>query len=193
MRELARQILARPEYAQATSDTRLQAFLRGLLEELGRLGVLRVDAPVLYWSMVIGLLAVLAAMIVQIVRAIRTALRLPEPEHWTAAATGEIPIDPVGQADKLAAQGRYLEAAHRLMLASLRALAERAVIELTPERSNRWIRMALRTSNLAQNLGEELDELIERTERRWFGNREDDPEIYANWRSAFERLSSALG
>jgi hypothetical protein len=97
------------------------------------------------------------------------------------------------EAESLAASGRYLDAAHRLMLASFRTLAER-VIELRPDRSNRWIRAALRGSTLAENLAAEIDALVERTERRWFGDRArdpaNDPEIYARWRSAFEQLSS---
>lgn len=192
IRELAHQILARSEYAHAVSDKRLEAVERAILEELTRLGILRVDAPVLYWTIMIGLVAVLGAMIFQLVRTLRSALRMPQPEPRAAITSGQTPVDPIAQADRLAANGRYLEAAHRLMLASFRALAERSVIELTPERSNRWIREALRGSNLAKNLAGELDELIGQTEHRWFGKRENDPEIYAIWRSAFERLSSAL-
>ena len=78
------------------------------------------------------------------------------------------------EAESLAASGRYLDAAHRLMLASFRTLAERSVIELRPDRSNRWIRAALRGSTLAENLAAELDALVERTERRWFGDRVRD-------------------
>jgi hypothetical protein len=76
------------------------------------------------------------------------------------------------------------------MLVCFRTLAERSVIELRPDRSNRWIRAALRGSTLAENLAAEIDALVERTERRWFGDRQNDPEIYARWRSTFEQLSS---
>src|SRR5260370_1020657 len=34
--------------------------------------------------------------------------------------------------------------------------------------------------------------IVAHTERRWFGRREDDPEIYTQWLSAFERLSAEL-
>jgi hypothetical protein len=88
----------------------------------------------------------------------------------------------------LAADGRYLEAAHRLMLASFRALAERSVIELRPDRPNRWIRTALLGSSLAEGLALEIGALIEQTERLWFGDRQNDPGVYARWRSTFERL-----
>jgi hypothetical protein len=98
------------------------------------------------------------------------------------------------EADARAASGRYLDAAHRLMLASFRTLAERSLIELRPDRSNSWIREALRGSTLGGSLAGEIDALVERTERRWFGDRTrdrmKDPEIYARWRSAFEQLSS---
>ena len=52
---------------------------------------------------------------------------------------------------------------------------------------------ALRRSTLGGNLAAELDSLVERTERRWFGDRSrdssNDPEIYARWRTAFAQLS----
>ena len=91
----------------------------------------------------------------------------------------------------LAASGNFLEAAHNLMIASFRTLAERSVIELRPDRSNRWIRRALRDSQLNGELVGEIDRLVARTERQWFGDRENSPEIYSDWRSAFDQLSRA--
>ena len=92
----------------------------------------------------------------------------------------------------LAASGRFLEAAHNLMIASFRTLAERSVIDLRPDRSNRWIRRALRDSQLNGNLVGEIDSLVMRTERLWFGDRENTPDIYSQWKAAFDQLSSAV-
>ncbi len=118
-------------------------------------------------------------------------MKEPEPASAQRSFAVDSP-DLAREAESLAAGGRYLDAAHRLMLASFRTLAERSLIELRPDRSNRWIRSALRGSPLAQGLAVEIDALVERTERRWFGNRAEDPEIYARWRSAYEQLSAPV-
>ena len=190
IRELARRILARPEYAHATSDGAVAPLVRKIFQWLGHLAILRVEAPVLYWAIILGLFAALLGMVTHLVWTLRAAMRAPEPQTQQAAVSRTI-RDLPAEADTLAVSGRYLEAAHRLMIASFYALAERSVIELRPDRSNRWIRAALRGSNLPQSLALELDALVERTELRWFGERENDPEIYAQWRSAFDQLSSA--
>jgi len=89
----------------------------------------------------------------------------------------------------LASNGSYLDAAHALMIASFRTLGERSVIELRPDRANRWIRGALRDSNLGRELSLNLENLIDQTERHWFGDRENDPAIYSQWRTAYSELT----
>ncbi len=190
IRELAHQILARPEYANATSNKYVAELLRRILGWINNLGALQFKDPFLYWIVIVALVVVLVALVTHLVWTLRAALRAPEPSGRPVIGGRTMP-DLAGEADALAADGRYLEAAHRLMLASFRALAETSVIELSPERSNRWIRAALRESSLAQPLAVELDALVERTERKWFGERANDARIYAEWRSAFERLTSA--
>ncbi len=194
VRELAGKILARPEYAGATgTQSKFESWLFRLLDRIlhwfSGMEVLRDTSPVLYWLMVIAIAAVCGALVAHVTWTIWIAMTAPEPAASERASSASLP-DLAREAESLAASGRYLDAAHRLMLASFRTLAERSVIELRPDRSNRWIRAALRGSTLAENLAAELDALVERTERRWFGDRINDPEIYARWRSAFEQLSS---
>lgn len=189
IRHLAHQILARPEYGNATSNTYVADLIHRILAWIDNLGVLRFKDPFLYWTIMIALVLVFVALVAHLVWTLRAALRAPEPPDRPVVGGRTMP-DLAREADALAADGRYLEAAHRLMLASFRTLAENSVIELSPERSNRWIRAALRESSLAQPLAVELDALVERTERKWFGERANDPRIYAEWRSAFERLTS---
>ncbi|HLI81213.1 MAG TPA: hypothetical protein VKV03_14595 [Candidatus Binataceae bacterium] len=194
VRSLAGKILARPEYAgavglNAKAESQLLKWLEAILKPISRLEVLRSSSPLLYWMIVIAIAGICGALIAHVTWTIATALRAPEPSQPSREFGGNLP-DLEREADSLAASGRYLDAAHRLMLACFRTLAERSVIELRPDRSNRWIRAALRGSALAENLAVEIDTLVERTERRWFGDRQNDPEIYARWRSAFEQLSS---
>jgi hypothetical protein len=49
----------------------------------------------------------------------------------------------------------------------------------------------LRDSQLNGQLVGEIDRLVARTERQWFGDRENSPDIYSDWRSAFDQLSRA--
>jgi hypothetical protein len=185
--KLTAEILARPEYARATGrDPILVRLLTWLLDKLGKLEVLRVEAPVLYWTIMAVIALVLAGIIAHLIWTLWVALSAPEPatERWEALSRRDL----AREAEALAADGRYLEAAHRLMLASFRALAERSVIELRPDRPNRWIRTALLRSPLAEGLALEIGALIEQTERLWFGDRQNDPGIYSRWRSTFERL-----
>lgn len=198
VRELAGKILARPEYAGATGahskvESWLYRFFHWVLQWFSGLEVMRDSSPILYWLIVLAIAAVSVALIAHVTWTIWIAMTAPEPASPGRASSASLP-DLAREAEALAASGRYLDAAHRLMLASFRTLAERSVIELRPDRSNRWIRAALRGSALAENLATEIDALVERTERRWFGDRArdrtNDPEIYARWRSAFEQLSS---
>ncbi len=204
VRELAGQILARPEYAAATgAQSKVQSWLLRVLDRILHwftgLQVLRDSSPLLYWMIVLAIAGLCAALIAHVAWTIWLAMTAPDPAQAAPAPSANFP-DLAREAEALAASGRYLDGAHRLMLATFRILAERSVIELRPDRSNRWIRAALRGSSLAENLALEIDALMERTERRWFGDRartrdsarnsEDDPEIYARWRSAFAQLSS---
>ena len=198
VRDLAGKILARPEYAGANgihskAESWLVRFLDRILHEFSRLEVLRASSPLLYWLIVLAIAGTCVGLIGHVTWTIWIAMTAPEPASSNGASGASLP-DLAREAEALAAGGRYLDAAHRLMLASFRTLAERSVIELRPDRSNRWIRAALRGSTLAENLAAELDALVERTERRWFGDRArdraNDPEIYARWRSAYEQLSS---
>ena len=196
VRQLAGNILARPEYAgavglNAKAESSLVRWLEKLLKPILSIEVLRDTSPLLFWIIVLAIALVCGALIAHVAWTISTALRAPEPAAPSRDFGGN-PPDLAREAESLAQSGRYLDAAHRMMLACFRTLAERSVIELRPDRSNRWIRAALRGSTLAENLATEIDALVERTERRWFGDRQNDPEIYARWRSAFEQLSSQV-
>ena len=192
IRDLAHEILARPEYAAARptpAETWFLSMLRRLFDWLENLGSLRETAPGLYWLILVGLLVVFVLLVAQIVWSISAALSAPEPQE-RLGSTGQL-RDPAADAEQLAAAGNFLEAAHSLMIASFRTLAERSVIDLRPDRSNRWIRRALRDSKLNEELVTEIDRLVARTERHWFGDRENRADIYAQWKSAFDQLSHA--
>lgn len=191
VRDLATKILKRPEYAGAhpyTPPSWLASILRWMFGWLRNLDALHVSAPGLYWLVMVAMFAVFALLVAHIAWTISVAMRMRNPAE-PPAAPGSEPRDPALEAEQLAATARYLEAAHYLMIASFRTLAETSVIDLRPDRPNRWIRMALRDSRLEPALAVRIEGLIERTERHWFGDRDNDPAIYSQWRSAYMELS----
>lgn len=189
VRGLAREILSRSEFpSHADPQSTLEQWMRRFFESIDKLGVIHDTAPILYWTIIAVSLIVGLGLLTHVIYTVYAALSAPEPSRRSLATAGG--PDLKREAEELAAAGSFLEAAHRLMIASFRALAEHAVIDLRPDRPNRWIRAALRGSALAESLAAEIDSLVERTERQWFGDRQNDPEIYLQWQSAFERLST---
>jgi hypothetical protein len=192
VRKLAAEILSRREFEAAkpsSFQTAFQKWLDWFVSLVQRLQLIHDTSPVLYWTIMAAMLLLVAAIVTHIVLTIRLATRVAEPRAKISAH--QAPPDLAARAESLAAAGRYLEAAHWLMIASFRALGERSVIELRPDRSNAWIRAALGKSQLPGGLAVEIAGLVARTEVKWFGERADEPEIYSQWKSAFERLRAA--
>ena len=113
----------------------------------------------------------------------------PEPDPEIAPD----PRDFAREARQLAEEGRYLEAAHQLFLASLQRVVQARMIELQPNHTNRVIRTALESSSIPSALRVELVELVRTTDRAWFRNRADDPELYARWAEAYGQLVQVTG
>ncbi len=193
VRDLAAQILSRPEFSAArpsAADKWFASLRQHFIDWLNQLFELHASAPGLYWLILIATFLIFALLVAHIAWTISIALRAPVPAPRTPFT--EASANPIADAERMAQAGSYLEAAHTLMIATFRTLAERFVIELRPDRSNRWIRRALQGSNLDKPLARRIAELIERTERHWFGDRDSRPEIYAEWRTAFDELSQAI-
>jgi hypothetical protein len=189
VKNLTAAILRRSEFDGATE--KLPAWihwLQGFLRFLEKFHALYHSSPRLYWFLLIMLFIATATLIVYIVRSLRLVMTLAEPSPPQFSSTCVWP-DPLAEANRLAAAGSYLDAAHYLMIASFDLLARHSIIELRPDRPNRWIRDALQNSRLVRSLADEINSLVVHTEYLWFGGRLNDPEIYSQWLSAFERLS----
>ncbi len=190
IRAMASEILARREFAAIHEPNSWfdQVLLR-LLKWLGKFGTLRIHSPALYWCVVAACsLLVLTLVTRTIVSIARVMNAPPRPEGFVSSSDVR---DLAAESEALAAAGDHLGGAHLLMIASFHTHAARSMIELRPDRSNRWIRAALLKSSLDEKLTIEIAGLVERTEWRWFGDRRNDPAIYAQWRSAFDKLSIA--
>ena len=191
VQKLTAEILARPEFANAAPAAPFWIqWLHQLSRWLQRLQVLHDSAPVLYWTIFAAALAASVAVIAHTIHVLRIAMN-GTADSAPGLSDPRTAPDLVREARHLAAAGKYLEAGHRLMIASFHALADRSLIDLRPDRSNQWIRGAVRKSALPTLLADDLDALVTRTERHWFGARENDPDLYQQWLSVLERLAAA--
>jgi len=189
IRALAAEILQRPEYAAARDQAELLDYLRWFLELLDRFHALRLSAPGIYWLIVGALLLALVLLVAHISWSISRALR-----DSAAVEKGIRPAPPadfLGDARRLAADGHHLEAAHRLLLATLQHSARAGLIELRPEDTNRRLRGRLDGAPLPGELRRELLALMVETERLWFGDRRGDPALYDRWSAAYVGLLEA--
>jgi hypothetical protein len=192
VRKLTAEILARSEFSSVAPKAPFWVeWLRKLSRWLQKLQLLHDSAPILYWTVVGIAMSVSIGLVAHMIWTLRSAMSAQESSARELPGSSSAP-DLVREARSLATTGNYLEAGHRLMIASFHALADGSIIELRPDRSNQWIRGAVWQSPLPRGLANDLDVMVVHTEHRWFGSRENDPEIYNQWLSLFERLAAEV-
>ena len=183
VRELATRILERPEYASWRHPYRLEPFLDWL-------GTLWIHHPVLYWTLLAGLVLVAALLLGHVAWALRTALAASAPGTAGSAPLAEPRF--ADEAEALARRGRFLEAARYLQLAVLQLLLHARVLELARSDANPVLKRRLDAAPLAETERRDLLVLIDRLERSWFRDRREDPQLYAAWRTLHARLGAGL-
>jgi hypothetical protein len=88
----------------------------------------------------------------------------------------------------LAQSGQYLEAAHRVQLATLALLIELDWLELARSDPNQTLRTRVRFSALPGEEGEQLIALVDRLEALWFDEPEEDRGLFEDWISFSARI-----
>jgi hypothetical protein len=190
LRERVAEILARPEYAQFRTVP--AELLRELLELLSAwfawLSQLHERSPVLYFSLLFGLTALAALLVTHVIWSLRAALRAPPRELERPSARER---DFLAEARALAEAGDFLEASHRLLLASLAHAARSRLLELRPDDGNQAVCRKLRAAALDPGLRQRWTELIARTDALWFGARVQNEQLYAEWRDVYSELTGS--
>ena len=205
-RELAREILTRPEYAvHRRPRTRLQELIDGLADWIRSLGDYvppwMVDLWESFWATVremlghafgddalavvirlavaVLVLGVVTMMAVRVIRVLRE--RRAELEEGVGS-----PADPqpewIADAEVFAREGRFVEAAHCTQLASLQLLLRKQWLELERSEPNRTLRRRLAEARLSEALRDRFVGLLDRLEGRWFRDRVEDQDLYTDWR-----------
>jgi hypothetical protein len=194
LRALAREILAREEYAQWRSFTAagFDELVDWFAEWIDGLRLLADTSPILYGLMLLGLALVAAALVAHIVWSVRVAMRVS-----AAAADRGVRTAPrrdfVVEAQELAGAGDFLAAARRLQLAVLRLLVERDYVELARHEPNSVLRRRVQqAAGLPEEARAELRARIRELERSWFRDRSGDRALYQSWTALYARLD-ALG
>jgi hypothetical protein len=187
VRALAAEILGREEYFRpGIAEEAWRALLARILGFLDFLEALRIASPLIYWTILVGLLLVSLALLTHVVWTVRLALRIPAPE------TGK-PGRPSGpgfleRAESLAREERFLEAARQVELGALELLLRRRVIQLSRSDPGRALREQVRCSGLPEAERSSLVALQRRLEAGLFRENKADRSLYRAWRDLYRRL-----
>ncbi|MEZ4401657.1 MAG: DUF4129 domain-containing protein [Kofleriaceae bacterium] len=148
-------------------------------------------ANVLLWGVVLTALAMIA---VSLYRQFSNYVADEEPADEGPgrprrdAALAAVIERPRDDADQLAAEGRYVEAIHVLLLRTLHELASQHLVRVTPASTSREL---LAQVNLAAEPRAALADLVTAVEHTWFGDALPGAADYAACRAQFDRFAGA--
>jgi hypothetical protein len=189
IRTLASEILSRDEYFRpGVAEEAWRAVLSRILGVLDSLEALRITSPLIYWIILGALLLVAVVLLAHLVWSVRLALRMPGPRAPERAR----PSGPgfLEQAESLAREERFLEAARRVELGTLELLLRRRVIELSRSDPGRVLRERVRDSALPEAERSSLVALQRRLEAGLFRDQDADRSLYEAWLALHRRLES---
>ncbi len=195
VRALAAEILARDEYARWRPATaqwwldllrQLERWLAGFSDWMRALSATQ---PVVYWLVVAGLVLLPALLLAHGVWTWRVALASLRPPAVPARQEGDAPRF-LEEAEELARDGSFLDAAHRVQLAAVDILLRRRVLELSRSDPNRVLRQRLTDSPLCSDDRRDFLTLLDRFETHWFRDGYGDRDLYEAWRALHARLGA---
>jgi hypothetical protein len=189
IRTLAAEILSRDEYFRpGIAEEAWRALLAKILGFLDFLEALRFSSPLLYWMILGVLLLAAVVLLAHVVWTVRLALRMPGPE--TRERTRSAGPGFLEQAERLAREERFLEAARRVELGILELLIGRRVIELSRSDPGRTLREQVRVSALPEAERSSLISLQRQLEAGLFREHAADRVLYQAWLDLHRRLES---
>lgn len=159
--------------------------------------VLHAMGPLLEIIFWVGLAAIVAAVAYFIVREL-LRLRLPRPKAEAAVVAAEPEWRPdettarnlLAGADALAAEGRYAEAAHLLLMRSVEDIERRKPRAIKASLTTREIATAASLPDTARPAFTHIGQVVERS---LFGGRPVDAEDFADCRRAYEDFALPAG
>jgi hypothetical protein len=191
IRALAAEILRHEPYAGWRQGERALSWLKAFLDWFDRWNDWVAGLPP--WTQVAlfaGLLGLSLLLLAHIVWSVAVALRANGPAAEPPAE--DVAPSFVDEAAALAAQGRFLDAAHRLQLASIALLVSQRRLTLSRFEANRVLRRRIGEASLPAPERRALVELVDRLERGWFRDRHGDAALYDAWRALHARLAAGV-
>ncbi|MEN8184691.1 MAG: hypothetical protein ABFS46_19395, partial [Myxococcota bacterium] len=141
------------------------------------------------WLSVTGIGLLALVLLAHAAWAIRAALRASGSDG--PPARREPPRNLVLEAERLADEGRFLDAARRLEHAVLEDLMGWGALSLGRGDANRVLRRRIDAAPLPEPERRELLELLDRLETRLFRDPEEDADLYRGWLRLHGRLPGA--
>jgi len=189
VRALAAEILSREEYFRpGVAEEAWRALLARILGFLDFLEALRISSPLVYWVILAGLLLTALLLLAHVAWTVRLALRAPAPGASNSARSSEPGF--LEQAESLAREASFLEAARRVELGTLELLLQRRVIDLSRSDPGRAFRERVRRSELPEAERDALIALQERLEAGLFREHAVDRSLYEAWLDLHRRLEA---
>lgn len=188
VRAVAREILGRAPYAAWRGNDAVLSSLEHLKDLFEGWNDWLSGLPIVVQVLIIGgMLALSLLLLTHVVWSVVVALRTPRPDDAPPAARGGPGC--AEEAEALARQGRFLDAAHRLQLATIELLVSQRRLALSRFEANRVLRRRVREAALPLADRRRLLELVDRLERGWFRDRTGDAALYDAWRALHARLA----
>lgn len=185
IREATREILAGPEFAAVREDPFLLLLRKAwawVVEFLERLASLSESRPILYWAIVLGLVAILILLCWHIAWTVRRVFRKQGVSDRARAGGGR--GDPaatwLAHARAAAAAGDTLEALRGLFLAVLHGLDAAGTAPFPRTATNREYLALVRARGATGPLPL-LEELVRTLDRHWYARVPVGPETYAGF------------
>jgi hypothetical protein len=155
----------------------------------GGAGALSPIISMLMWALLIaGAVVVIFYVVRELGRGRKDRVRASDPLIAEEPVPGEAQLDlPLADADALAAQGRFAEAIHTLLLRTFQELARASAAQVSPHLTSREI---LAKIPMLGDGRDALGELVAVVELTWFG---DDVPAEQDWlrcRAQFDRFVS---
>jgi hypothetical protein len=163
-----------------------EAIAEGLARLLGFFGVFGDVGEGIGWIAV----SLLAAAFVVLVWIWRERRQRQAQSTAPGRSPGRVHADALREARALAGQGRFLDAAHRVQLATLAMLIEFDWLELARSDPNRTLRDRVKASSLPERERRQLITLVDRLEALWFNEPADDRGLFEDWIRLDERLTA---
>lgn len=189
VRRAVAEVLARPEYAEATPSVagRVRAWLA---DQLGRLldAVLGTGQASLVGSLL--LVAAVAVVVVLAVRFARSVRRDPGMAVGTAEGVGRAPADWMAEADGHERAGRYREAVRCCYRALVASLAAAGVVDEAPGRTAG--EYLAETRHRRPEAGEEVAAVTAVFEAAWYGHAPVDRALLDQVRDRVEAARVAV-